>query len=579
MKKFKIIFLINTFLLSVIMGLQAQVLDYTTVNYPTALCNVFNTTTLKVVGGLTHYPVSGGVSYNASSLALALQTKGGTGLSTTFGTAYAFAITIKQGYKYNITVNAAKSSADPVSSPSLEIGAFTSLPNPNTTNPGVCGAVNQNSWTVVQANTINGAVVNNSSFANYPVVQNFVPTMNYSYITILAHSGSQTQTSTVLIKSITITETPPPIVFTLSPTAVSTACGSTITQTFTVTNVNSSPGVTSYEWNLGSANNGWRYNGNPAPQNISTPANVNTLALTSTACSALQNVAVTVKINNVNNTTLSATASTVNPGLAITTNSSGCSSGNYSVSGIPCGGSVTSWSADPPSYVNLAPSGNSVSVTKNINGSVVLTAMVSTGCNSTAFLVTKTIYFGGFSAGDYQINPVSSSTISSCTNTNVTFTTNPLPGAINYNWLFWPTGWTYISGQGTPTLVLRSPSTSGGGAIGLRVANACDLGGSPATKTLVVFSCGFLFTASPNPSTGSLTISTTPDQSQSVQKNNPTKIYQVKILDQLGNIKRQYSYKAGIVNTNINLSGLIAGIYTVRAYDGTIWSSQQVIKQ
>ena len=108
-------------------NLQAQTLDYTTVGYSASLCNVFNISPVRVVNGKSHYPVSGGVSYNGTQLVL--QTHRGTGLSTTLGTAFAFGFTIRQSYKYTITVNVFKQSSDPVSSPTMEIGVLSSLPD------------------------------------------------------------------------------------------------------------------------------------------------------------------------------------------------------------------------------------------------------------------------------------------------------------------------------------------------------------------------------------------------------------------------------------------------------------------
>lgn len=75
MKQFQQVLLIKILLLGAFNLSEAQTLNYTTLNYPTTLCNVFNVSPARVVDGLTHYPVSGGVSYNGS--ALALQTKGG----------------------------------------------------------------------------------------------------------------------------------------------------------------------------------------------------------------------------------------------------------------------------------------------------------------------------------------------------------------------------------------------------------------------------------------------------------------------------------------------------------------------
>lgn len=195
MKKIKQILLINIFLFGVLEFSEAQTLDYSTVGYPTSMCNVFNVSPLRVVGGLTHHPVSSGVSYNGS--ALVLQTKGGTSLATTLGTAYAIAFFIKPGFTYNVTVNASKTSLDAVSSPNLEIGAITSLPSASTTNPTACGALDQNKWSVLQTTMIGSTAINNQSLQNYPVVQNYRPSSNFSYFTVLAYGGSQTQSTTV----------------------------------------------------------------------------------------------------------------------------------------------------------------------------------------------------------------------------------------------------------------------------------------------------------------------------------------------------------------------------------------------
>ncbi len=156
------------------------------------------------------------------------------------------------------------------------------------------------------------------------------------------------------------------------------------------------------------------------------------------------------------------------------------------------------------------------------------------------------------------------------------FITNTLPGATDYAW-FWPaSNWTYVSGNHTPNLTLVTGTSSG--PVGVRVANACDAGGSPGIKYVQVYNCGFHFTASPNPSKSSVTVST---ESQAISEtSNPRdKIYQIKIIDQLGVIKKQFTYSGGITITNISLSNLAAGIYTLQAYNGTIWSSQQIVKQ
>jgi pimeloyl-ACP methyl ester carboxylesterase len=209
-----------------------------------------------------------------------------------------------------------------------------------------------------------------------------------------------------------------------------------------------------------------------------------------------------------------------------------------------------------------------------VSGSAYISCQSSASCyniNVSNFSL-QSVHFGGYSSSDYPVSGPSSA----CNNTYVYFSTNTLPGATDYAW-FWPASdWTYISGNHTPNLALRTGTASG--PVGVRVANACDAGGSPGMKYVQVNNCGFYFTVSPNPSKGNVTVSTE-SQTLSETSNGQDKIYQIKIIDQLGIIKKQFSYSGGITITNINLSNLAVGIYTLQAYNGTIWSSQQIVKQ
>lgn len=56
-------------------------------------------------------------------------------------------------------------------------------------------------------------------------------------------------------------------------------------------------------------------------------------------------------------------------------------------------------------------------------------------------------------------------------------------------------------------------------------------------------------------------------------------MYQINITDLAGNVKKQYKYSAGVSNTTVSIRGLSKGVYLIQAFDGTAWSSVQVIKQ
>lgn len=185
------------------------------------------------------------------------------------------------------------------------------------------------------------------------------------------------------------------------------------------------------------------------------------------------------------------------------------------------------------------------------------------------------MHAGGFSSSDYPINGPSSA----CKNQFVTFTTNTLPGATNYQWT-WSNNMTYSSGQNTPSLTLRTGTTPGTGTVTLRVANACDAGGSATVKFLQINNCGFAIVATPNPSDGNVNISAAQPQGAATTADiNQSKLYQIKIFDQSGNIKGVYNYSGGVTNINIDISSLVAGVYTIQAYNGIEYATKQIVKQ
>lgn len=256
--------------------------------------------------------------------------------------------------------------------------------------------------------------------------------------------------------------------------------------------------------------------------------------------------------------------------LSINGSNTICTSQNYSVTNAPeC--ATISWSASPINTVQFScTTCPQTTVTKISTGNITLNASI-TGCLTNS--INKAIRVGGYGSGDYPVSGPSSTTC----NSYVTYTTNQLLGATNYAW-FYPNNWTYISGQGTYSLTLEtnSSSMSNNNQIGVRVANACDAGGSPGIKNTYFQGCsGFAMTVSPNPTTGTVDVSTmqSADAALTATQN---KIYKIMVMDQVGNIKKQFNYK-GITNTTLNLSSLISGSYTIKAFNGTEWSSQQII--
>jgi hypothetical protein len=166
----------------------------------------------------------------------------------------------------------------------------------------------------------------------------------------------------------------------------------------------------------------------------------------------------------------------------------------------------------------------------------------------------------------------------------------------------------YVNG----TLVFTASSTSatinGGNncnvlnTLMVKVANSCG-GGTATASTNYTRSCGSgHFAISPNPAKGMITIdasAATDEELQAVplSMQNKTagnlgagnlstgslaaglgnKIYEVKIVDQFGHIRKVFSYPSGIAMTNVDLGGLETGLYIVQIYNKRSWVSQKLM--
>ncbi len=546
-----------------------NIIDYSTSGLPTALCNVFNTSTPATVGGYTHYPVSGGVSFDGSKLVL--NTQYGTTSSSNYGTAYAIQYPFTAGYSYVVKITGyGVDGSGGVNLPAIAAYLFSALPDPNQTNPVSCGAVDQSRWSAVQTGRFVGNDPLTTTSSTY-TLPSTTPSANNSYLVLLA-SGGSTSPNKGYISKITITATAPTPSFTLTPSTINKACGTALSQTFTVNNVNGTAGVTSYNWNLGSATNGWNVLGSPAPQTFGTSSN--SITLTAAACvSGLQNVTASAVIGSTSYTTNTSAVAKSSPAMSLSGPSPLCTTGSFSISNVPCNSTV-SWVSSNTNVATVPASGNPVTVTKVNAGTVTITATVN-AC-SQAVTLSKTIHVGGYSSGDYVLSGPSSA----CAFQTLSYSVNILPGATGYTWIY-PSSFSYYNGgNGNSYLTVQSgTSTSGGGIVGVKVANACDAGGSYSTQYVSVNSCGAAITASPNPTTDNVTVTVVQEKNATSANNKKAMVYQLKLTDQSGNVKKQYKYAAGISNTNISLKGLMKGMYTIQAFDGTTWSSVQVIKQ
>jgi lysyl endopeptidase len=237
----------------------------------------------------------------------------------------------------------------------------------------------------------------------------------------------------------------------------------------------------------------------------------------------------------------------------------------YTVSGAPSGSTII-WNGTPSYLANLIPHGMSVDVTMLYAGALTLTASY---LNANCYPATKIVHMGTYGSGDY---PVSGPSSTSC-NYYVTYTTNQLPGATSYTW-FYPSGWTYVDGQGTYMLTLIAKGTTGNYQVGVRVNNTCGTGGSYAIANTFLSGCTGSFVVSPNPATSSVNVapatSPTPEH---------TTFTEINIYDQVGNLKKHNVFGT-TKSANVNVSDLVTGIYIIEIVDGAYRERQklQVLK-
>jgi hypothetical protein len=375
MKK-SIIFFLS---LTLSFNLRAQtIIDYQTL--AASGCNIFASSTAipATTNGanvtLAHLTTIGTPTYSGGTdKAVVLQCKAeidANGNTIGYkGTEYRISFTFKQNYSYTIKVNAACITN---SGSSAILRLANTGGNGNTTCTSF-GNVDPN------GTGVNKAMTAGITFTDYDYsFPAFAIQQSNLFVSAIPPIGSGVQT--ILIRKITITETAPSSSFTLTPTTVNATCGTSASQTFTVTNVNNSP-VTSYDWDLGSSTNGWLYLGNPAPQFISSAST--SLTLTSNGCTNLSSVSVTPKNNSSSYTTLTATINMAAPQLFITGKHIVCNSESYTLNGpLPCSASIN-WSIPSSAGPVLQFSPNQTSSTITLTNqkwygiSTTLTAVVS----------------------------------------------------------------------------------------------------------------------------------------------------------------------------------------------------------
>ena len=370
--------------------------------------------------------------------------------------------------------------------------------------------------------------------------------------------------------------------------------------TFTI-NTQGATGITGYTWNLGSSSNNRLYNGNPAPQSIST--GINTLQLTPACNKTPSALSATVTLNGSSvNTTNNSTISYYQPSMSINGKQNICSgSANYIINNLPCLANVT-WSLTPSSGV-LNPSClkcNQTTLTKQAAGSVTLKATVTNACGLTIapmtlpiFTETNTVITGNY------LMAINGNTIDQGALDNSGYPKTehvPSTESVQYGITLTNTGLTGVSWNvsgacsnisSTPTSFYCLIPPPGGGASGitvnLRATGPC---GTPINNnySVAIYPNSYMM-VSPNPATNSVKVVLQDKAKQQDNRAENSKnmahqggITAIKIYDLTGNLKKvQQGNHTG--QQTVNVTGLHAGIYLIEVSAGTYKERQQLIIQ
>ena len=551
---------------------QSAIISYVNAPLPEGLCNTFNAGGGPFkIGGCEHWPYSGGVAYNHTNGGIALKTQYSS--TANLGTAYAIKYPFKDGYTYSIEVAAWQ--VDPSQAPIfLTLSLINQLPDPSKSDPVSCGAVNSGHWAPLLSNVL-GTTYLSTNHSSRTIVNNWTPDQAYNYLTVLASQGAA-DGSWGFIGQIVIHEAPP--AYTLAPANITKLCGTSLSQTFTISDVHNSGKVSSYTWDLGSDNNGWLYNGAPAPRIINT--NAPSLDLTATDCALPTNVTATANRSTGSYTTNAAVVTTVNPAY-ISGPGGLCGGGSttYTINNLSCGANVT-WSLSPGADGTLSTTTGPTTTltTSNQPKNMSLIANITGGC------IDKTVSYG-VSVIAKPTNPGIDGEIN-CVDGRIVVPSTIYASSQNATDYFWswrsPSGSTGTSTEHGGELVKKF--TLGTWTVYCYATNGCGQSETDEYQFTVNKCGGFAAAAeredvsvavSPNPATNVVVITANTSNS-AIQVPDKTDIREVRIIDKAGRLLRKQSFPAGTTRATINVEGFKSDIYILQIGDGKTFKTRKI---
>ncbi len=254
-----------------------------------------------------------------------------------------------------------------------------------------------------------------------------------------------------------------------------------------------------------------------------------------------------------------------NSSIIIGDNSFCNTSNSYSIPSLPPT-SVVVWSATPSGIVTINSSGTSVTLSKQADGIITLTATVSNTCFGQSVISKPNILVGSPKPGQVTfslIDPVMGKLYADI---------EPVENATSYYW--------YKNG------VLNSAFNYGTSSHFLIPRNICDIeydisvaavnscGVSPQSHANAYVPCDYYFVMSPNPATSTVNISLV--ENNFLKSSSNKTFTEIKIYDNKGNVKKIQSFPK-VKTATFSVSGLQNGIYFVEISNGTFKEKKQLI--
>ena len=266
-----------------------------------------------------------------------------------------------------------------------------------------------------------------------------------------------------------------------------------------------------------------------------------------------------------------------------------CSGGQFSVTPLPAGSSITSWISDNLNGLTVTTGGYATRL-NNFSGGVNLTASGNYGSSGCTFTSTKQVFVGSpladnstliYPNGGRAVDPVTL-----LPNTVYQFNSDFVLGASSFTWML-PSGFSFVSGGGTSIPDIRTSATYGNYTLYCTADNACGSSWMHSLGIIIYGSCiicpriaqddkppsaetFYKIALYPNPANTELKVRlTAPAEHEG----------ELSLMDLSGNVKLNGIIQKGTQWITPGTSDIFPGMYVIKINDGSKEYYRKVLVQ